>query len=209
MEETEPFVLLPFHGVHQRAVSAVTFAPTSSLLLASSFTSNHSTSNNHNNSCTLAASASADGTVRTWEITGDMLDAAPKYSSTQQTETNSGLSSSPSPDVQIVDSTPDDVTNGHQAANESKTDAASPNTNTNTHNTIHMNANMNSPHLWCTACQTPGLKPLRFLSSICFSICFRGPRRQPNIRWIMLGSCWVDVTRNSLGISNTYKKQWF
>lgn len=133
MEEPEPFVLLPFHGVHQRAVSAVTFAPTSSLLPASSFTSNHSTSNNHNNSCTLAASASADGTVRTWEITGDMLDAAPKYSSTQQTETNSGLSSSPSPDVQIVDSTPDDVTNGHPAANESKTDAASPNTNTNTH----------------------------------------------------------------------------
>mmetsp|Transcript_63605 Transcript_63605/g.74500 ORF Transcript_63605/g.74500 Transcript_63605/m.74500 type:complete len:437 (-) Transcript_63605:200-1510(-) len=132
MEEPEPFVLLPFHGLHQRAVSAVTFAPTSSQLAASSFTSNHSSPTNQGR--TLAASASADGTVRTWEITGDMLDAAPKYSSTQQEETSSG--GVLSPDVQIVDSTPDDVTN----RNESKptaTNAPSPNTNTHSHTNKH------------------------------------------------------------------------
>ena len=41
----------------------------------------------------------------------------------------------------------------------------------------------------------PKLSPRIFESAIgiCFSICFKGPRRQPTTGWALGGSCSVDV----------------
>jgi len=54
-----PFVQLPYHGEHRRAVSAVAFAPGESIC--------------HTSALCLAASASADSSVKLWELTPSML----------------------------------------------------------------------------------------------------------------------------------------
>lgn len=77
----QPFISLGYHGEHRKAVSAVAFAPTSSY-------SPWATNNNQNafnmegqptgirksNSYAICASASADGTVKVWDITSEMMN---------------------------------------------------------------------------------------------------------------------------------------
>ncbi|KAL7507096.1 hypothetical protein ACHAXN_004299 [Cyclotella atomus] len=55
----QPYVLLPFHGEHKRAISSLSFAPTI-----------------NNNSVVRCATGSADGTARIWDIQPSMLQTA-------------------------------------------------------------------------------------------------------------------------------------
>ena len=60
-----PYVALPFYGEHKRAVSSVAFAPTKPFSLSSYGSSS---------SYALCASASADGTVKLWDVTSRMVN---------------------------------------------------------------------------------------------------------------------------------------
>jgi hypothetical protein len=80
--EPRPFVLLPMYGEHKRAVSSLSFAPTSASSL--SFGGNSWNSNDGSRSTrVLCASASADGSAKVWETptqhdTDDSDDKATK-----------------------------------------------------------------------------------------------------------------------------------
>ncbi|KAL7485104.1 hypothetical protein ACHAW6_010707 [Cyclotella cf. meneghiniana] len=67
-----PYVLLPFHGEHKRAVSSLAFAPalphTNQSFLVDSSSSEI---------LARCASASADGSAKIWDISRDMLNEAP------------------------------------------------------------------------------------------------------------------------------------
>lgn len=73
-----PFVLLPFHGEHKRAISSLSFARSTSL---SSYNSNDQTVK------ALCASASADGTARIWDVTRDSTTGELISSMTNSTTT--------------------------------------------------------------------------------------------------------------------------
>lgn len=68
---TEPadFIALPFYGEHKKAVSACSFAPTHA---QSPFAAAGSASNA--DAPAICASASADGTVKLWKLTAEMLE---------------------------------------------------------------------------------------------------------------------------------------
>ena len=71
---TEPadFIALPFYGEHKKAVSACSFAPTHA---QSPFAAVGSSSGaSHSDAPAICASASADGTVKLWKLTGEMLE---------------------------------------------------------------------------------------------------------------------------------------
>eukprot|EP00978_Attheya_sp_CCMP212_P033772 scaffold137999_cov48-Attheya_sp.AAC.1 len=65
---SQPFVCLPFHGEHKRAVSSVAFAPTGS---------ENQPFVQKQGVVGTCASASADGTVKLWDVTSAMMDRAP------------------------------------------------------------------------------------------------------------------------------------
>jgi len=62
--ELQPFTSLPFYGEHKKAVSSLSFAPTTNLL--------HGTYNNNSGNNVLCASASADGYGKIWNITNQL-----------------------------------------------------------------------------------------------------------------------------------------
>jgi len=69
-QELLPFVPLRFHGEHRKAISAVAFAPTSEYSPWNNQSHNSMDTGKiaHSDSSAVCASASADGTVKIWDI---------------------------------------------------------------------------------------------------------------------------------------------
>ena len=70
-----PYVLFPFYGEHKRAVSSVAFCPTAS---KPSFYTDSPTYQAYSSSFAICASASADGTVKIWDLTKDIYESGVK-----------------------------------------------------------------------------------------------------------------------------------
>lgn len=70
-----PYVIFPFYGEHKRAVSSVAFCPTAS---KPSFYTDSPTYQAHSSSYAICASASADGTVKLWDLTKDIYESGIK-----------------------------------------------------------------------------------------------------------------------------------
>jgi len=66
LDDNGLYTLLPFHGEHRRAVSSVAFSPSCSYSSSSTVTPSYA----------LCASASADGTVKLWDIRQSLFDQA-------------------------------------------------------------------------------------------------------------------------------------
>ena len=78
-----PYMLVPFHGEHRRAVSAVSFAHSCHSPARNSQMSHNS--NSPQEHAALLASASADASVKVWNITESMLsEAQSTYDKAQQ-----------------------------------------------------------------------------------------------------------------------------
>jgi COMPASS component SWD3 len=88
MNHHSHYTCLPILGQHKKAVSCVSFAPT---IPSTINTTTSSSSNGHEEPC-ICASASADGTVRLWDIGPSIQDY---YLTTTSTETTTTTSSSP------------------------------------------------------------------------------------------------------------------
>lgn len=76
----QPFTNIPFHGEHKKAVSSVSFAPCSNPDISiinngtkTTVEETSSTSIPKSNSLALCASASADASVKVWDITHSMI----------------------------------------------------------------------------------------------------------------------------------------